>query len=190
MATGRANYLTKQTGEYLVAAELSRWGFIATTFTGNVPHYDIVAVDESGGHALVQVKAIASDSWQFTVDQFAQVTMDGQRQVVGKRVRTPYPELMCVLVQLAPAGSEAKDRFFVLPWRELCRTVVTLHRKYLRKHGGVRPQKPESLHTALAPRHIAKWEKRWDLLTKRVKPVSAPKALHPTPAGATVSRRG
>jgi hypothetical protein len=44
MATGRSNYLTKQTGEYLVAAELSRRGFIATTFTGNVPHYDIVAV--------------------------------------------------------------------------------------------------------------------------------------------------
>jgi len=36
MATGRSNYLTKQAGEYLVAAELSRRGFIATTFTGNV----------------------------------------------------------------------------------------------------------------------------------------------------------
>jgi VCBS repeat protein len=65
MATGRSNYLTKQTGEYLVAAELSRRGCIATTFTGNVPHYDIVAVDEHGGHALVQVKAIAGKSWQF-----------------------------------------------------------------------------------------------------------------------------
>src|SRR2546430_17233872 len=56
MATGRSNYLTKQTGEYLVAAELSRRWFIATTFTGNVPHYDIVGGDERGGHALVQVK--------------------------------------------------------------------------------------------------------------------------------------
>jgi hypothetical protein len=43
-ATGRSNYLTKQTGEYLVAAASSRRGFIATTFTGNVPHYDIAAV--------------------------------------------------------------------------------------------------------------------------------------------------
>ena len=48
MATGRSNYLTKQTGEYLVAAELSRRGFIATTFTGNVPSYDIVAVGRGG----------------------------------------------------------------------------------------------------------------------------------------------
>ncbi len=43
MATGRDNQLKKQAGEYLVAAEMCRRGFIATTFTGNVPHYDIIA---------------------------------------------------------------------------------------------------------------------------------------------------
>ena len=47
MATGRSNKLVGQTGEYLVAAELSRRGHIATTFTGNVPHYDIIASDEA-----------------------------------------------------------------------------------------------------------------------------------------------
>jgi hypothetical protein len=50
MATGRDNQLTKQVGEYLVAAEVCRRGFIATTFTGNVPHYDIIASDGSGRH--------------------------------------------------------------------------------------------------------------------------------------------
>ena len=185
MATGRSNYLTKQTGEYLVAAELSRLGYIATTFTGNVPHYDIVAVDESGRHVLVQVKAISATSWQFTVDQFAQITFDGQRQLVGKRVRTPYPDLVCVLVQLARAGSRARDRFFVLPWSELSRTVVTGHRRYLKKHGGIRPRKPESLHTALAFQQVLKWEDRWDVLTKRPKRASATKPLQPT---APVSR--
>ncbi len=43
MATGRSTKLVGQAGEYLVAAELSRRGLIATTFTGNVPHYDIIA---------------------------------------------------------------------------------------------------------------------------------------------------
>lgn len=57
MATGRSNKLVAQTGEYLVAAELSRRGLIATTFTGNVPHYDISASDEEGHHVSVQVKA-------------------------------------------------------------------------------------------------------------------------------------
>ena len=43
MATGRSTKLVGQAGECLVAAELSRRGLIATTFTGNVPHYDIIA---------------------------------------------------------------------------------------------------------------------------------------------------
>jgi hypothetical protein len=54
MATGRSNKLVGRTGEYLVAAELSRRGLVATTVTGNadatrpapycvppVPHFDL-----------------------------------------------------------------------------------------------------------------------------------------------------
>ena len=65
MATGRSKKIVGQTGEYLVAAELSRRGLIATTFTGNVPHYDIIASDETGRHVSVQVKSSRSASWQF-----------------------------------------------------------------------------------------------------------------------------
>ena len=74
MATGRSNKLVGQTGEYLVAAELSRMGLIATTFTGNVPHYDIVATDSEFRSILVQVKAITGSSWQFDVSKFANIT--------------------------------------------------------------------------------------------------------------------
>ena len=62
MATGFSNKLVGQTGEYLVAAELSRRGLIATTFTGNVPHYDIIASGEDGRHVSVQVKTIGGGS--------------------------------------------------------------------------------------------------------------------------------
>ena len=64
MRKGRSNILVGQTGEYLVAAELSRRGLIATTFTGNVPHYDIVASDEVDRHVSVQVKASRGGTWQ------------------------------------------------------------------------------------------------------------------------------
>ena len=63
MATGRQVQLTKQVGEYLVAAELSRRELLTATFAGNVPDYDIVATGGSGQTALVQVKAIAGPSW-------------------------------------------------------------------------------------------------------------------------------
>ena len=173
MATGRSNYLTKQTGEYLVAAELSRRGFIATTFTGNVPHYDIVAVDEHGGHALVQVKAIAGKSWQFTATDFADIVMNGQQQIVGCERNEPVPNLMCVLVQLAHAGSGEQDRFYVLPWHDLCRAVVNHHTNYLAKHGRIRPRKPESMHLQLQPSEIAAHEGKWDTLKKSVRPVQS-----------------
>lgn len=177
MATGRGNQLTKQAGEYIVAAELSRRGFVATTFTGNVPTYDIVAVDDQGGHALVQVKAIAGESWQFNVKQFSDVVFEGPKQIVRGPLAAPYPDLICVMVQLAPADSERRDRFYVLPWRELARIVTNGHAEYLAKHGGVRPRQPTSLHTAVKPSVLARWENRWDVIKKRVKP--AAKALQP-----------
>ena len=46
MATGRENQLTKQIEESLVVSELGRHGFIATSFTGNVPNIDILAMEE------------------------------------------------------------------------------------------------------------------------------------------------
>ncbi len=62
VTTGQRMQQIKQAGEYLVAAELCRRGFIATTFTGNVPHYDIIAADNQEHDVHIQVKAIGSGS--------------------------------------------------------------------------------------------------------------------------------
>jgi len=173
MKTGRRNYLTKQAGEYLVAAELSRRGYIATTFTGNVPYYDIIAVDDCGGHVVVQVKAIASQSWQFNATDFADIVMQGKQQIVRCAREEPYPNLMCVLVQVARADSGTQDRFYVLPWRDLCRVMVEGHKQYLAKHGGIRPRRPESMHQQLHPSQIKAWEGKWETLKKSVRPVQS-----------------
>jgi hypothetical protein len=177
MKTGRGKYLTKQAGEYLVAAELSRRGYIATTFTGkftgNVPDYDIIAVDDCGGHVVVQVKAIAGASWQFNAKNFADIEMQGQQQIVRCERKEPYPNLVCVLVQLARADSGALDRFYVLPWRDLCRVMVEGHKQYLAKHGGIRPRSPESMHQQLHPSQIEAWEGKWETLKNSVRPVQS-----------------
>ena len=166
MATGRSIHLTKQTGEYLVAAELSRRGFIATTFTGNVPNYDIVAVSLKGNTALVQVKAIASASWQFKVTQFVNIRFEGRKQIVQGQLDDPCQDLVCVMVKISPADADRPDRFFVLPWRELGKIVIAGHKSFLAKHGGVRPQNPKSLHTAVSPKALSDWEDRWQVLEK------------------------
>ncbi len=173
MATGRGNYLTKQTGEYLVAAELSRRGYIATTFTGNVPEYDIVAVDEAGGHALVQVKTITTDNLQISnVQHFADIVFHGHRQVVRAARPSPYPALFFVLVRLAPPAGGQRDRFFILPWKDLALAFTDHHREFLDGCGGIRPKNWKSLHAALDLSKLSQYEGAWDALKERVMPVA------------------
>ena len=79
MATGRTTKLTGAVGEFLVAAELCRRGLLATPVAGNVPHYDIIASGQRGGHVAVQVEAINVHAWQLDVRKFMDVHMDETR---------------------------------------------------------------------------------------------------------------
>src|SRR5450759_3997817 len=108
MATGQATKRTGAVGEFLVAAELCRKGLLATPFAGNVPHYDIIASGQSGGHVAVQVKAINGSTWQFDIRKFSDVRMgeDGKHQVVGELQPEPFPGLMCILVVLKESETE------------------------------------------------------------------------------------
>lgn len=165
MATGRSNQLTKQVGEYLVAAEVCRRGLIATTFTGNVPHYDIIASDSKGGHQAIQVKAIASNAWQFDIRAFADVQLKGKRQVMGQANQPPYPDLICVFVRLREYGA---DEFYIMAWEDLQKLAVTHHREYLERHGGVRPKKHDSFHSAIRPEMLTDHRDKWSVLESRL----------------------
>jgi hypothetical protein len=150
----------KQAGEYLVAAELARLGLICATFSGNVRHYDIVASGPAGGHIAVQVKAKASGSWQLKLDAFADVRMEGDRQVLEHPRLEPLKGLVVVFVAL---GKEyGSDEFFVVPWRDLQEIVIAGYRDYLARHGGRRPRSPRSLHTAVQVNQLSAYRANWD----------------------------
>jgi hypothetical protein len=157
--SGRKNKLTGQIGEYLVAAELARQGLIATTFTGNVPHYDIVASDAEGRHVSVQVKTSNSSSWQFGIDKFCKITFRGDRQVVGSPIPPPVRRLVVVFVRLG--ADRSADRFFVCTWVRLRGILVRGHSNWLKRHGGRRPQNPKSLHTGLDAASLDRFEDSW-----------------------------
>ena len=161
MATGRDTKLTGATGEFLVAAELCRRGLMATPFAGNVPHYDIIASGQRGGHLAIQVKAINGSTWQFNVRNFMKVEFDGKRQVPGAALREPYPNLQVVLVALEN-DSRQHDRYFVMSWLELRAIATKKYRRYLRKHDGIRPRAPGSFHTAVAEAEVEDFEDRWE----------------------------
>jgi len=162
MATGRGTKLTGAVGEFLVAAELCRRNLVATPFSGNVPHFDIIASGEQGGHLAVQVKTINGGNWQFNIQHFVDVQMDGKRQVLGQLKPEPYPGLRFVLVILGDAG--ARDRFFILTWAEIRDAIVGGYREHLAKHDGVRPRAPTSFHVSLSASQVESFEDLWQTL--------------------------
>ena len=164
MGRGRSNKLVGQTGEYLVAAALSRRGLIATTFTGNVPHYDIIASDEKGRHVSVQVKAGRVGSWQFgNVTQFCDIAFDHKRQVVGKPKTCPVQRLVMIFVRIEEDGN---DQFYILKWQKLRDLVIKQHKAFLQKHNGVRPRQWESLHCAVTEETVRPYLEKLDTVKK------------------------
>lgn len=162
MSTGRDTKLTGAIGEFLVSAELSRRGLLATPFSGNVPYYDIIASDNDGGHVVIQVKAINKQNWQFDVKKYAKIIMEGNRQIIGNLHPEPYPNLYCAFVALG--DSNQSDRYFIFSWMELRDTIINNHKKYLNKHGGVRPKAPNSTHCSVGISELAHFQDNWDAI--------------------------
>jgi hypothetical protein len=157
MATGRSNQITKQIGEYLVAAELGRIDLIAATFSGSVPDYDIIATDSRFRSVPVQVKTVNGTSWQFDIRRFVEVRLDGKKQIIGRPVAFT-DNIVCVMVALSRYG---KDRFYVLSLKTLQEVLIKHHQNYLEKHDGVRPKKFDSFHIAIKEHELALFKDGW-----------------------------
>jgi hypothetical protein len=162
MASGRSTKVVGATGEFLVAAELSRRGLVTTTFAGNVPDYDIVATDSEFRSVLVQVKTITGTSWQFDFRRFADVTLDGRQQVFHQPLKLKR-DIACVLVALGDYGT---DRFYVMRWTDLRDTVIKSHLEFLKRHDGIRPKKFDSFHCALHEKHLSAFRDCWNLVSE------------------------
>lgn len=152
---------TQQAGEYLVAAELARAGAICATFAGNVRHFDLIALVPAG-FVPVQVKAKRSGDWQLNIEEFAEVSMAGDQQVIGAAKPTPINNLVYVFVHLSTYGN---DDFFVIDWPALQGRIITAHREWLTEHGGRRPKNPASKHTTIGDAELADCRNRWNLIT-------------------------
>ncbi len=171
MASGRSIKLTGAVGEFLVAAELCRKGLLATPFAGNVPHYDIIASGQRGGHVPIQVKTINAGTWQFDIRRYLDVRLDedGRHQRIGRSLAEPFSDLVNVLVVLkGGTQSQDRDRFFILDWKELRNTLIKGYKRFLAKHDFARPNSPESFHTALTISEIEQFEDQWDKIKKRI----------------------
>lgn len=160
MVNGRSLQITGQAGEYLVAAELCRLGFIATTFTGNMPGFDILAIDEKQKPLFIQVKTIKEKTWQFNLRKFLDIRFSNNRQEIYGKNKLQNPDMIWILVKLVSTG---KDQFYILKLKEMQEIIYNNHKAYLKKHNGIRPRNPASMHTAVSTSHLLKYSDNWKL---------------------------
>lgn len=139
MTTGRENQLTKQVGEYLVSAELCRRGFITTTFTGNVPEFDILAINGNNEKISVQVKTIKQGTWQLNAGDYLDIIITEEndpRQII-KGKKQINQNIIYAFVKL---NGQGKDDFYIIKIKDLQDIIFKGYSAYLDKHNGRRPK--------------------------------------------------
>ena len=161
MASGRSMQLAKQVGESLAVAELGRRGFIATSFSGNCPAFDILAIEQKGQTKAIQVKTIRRGNWQFDIRQFFEIEFDGKLQILKRKRKIPVPNLIYVFVKIA---GQNKDEFYICPWDFLQRRLRKTY--FTKEKTKKRPRKPESTHCKITLKDLQKFKDNWQLISK------------------------
>lgn len=135
------------TGEYLVAAEMSRRGYIATLTLRNTRGIDILASNSDATRSVgIQVKTAQSmkPDW-----------------MMNKKAETDLAEnLLYVFVCLAPKGSAM---FYVVPRKVVAKYVRESHAAWLETPGRQgQTHKDTDMRRYKDPTH--EYKDRWDLL--------------------------
>lgn len=148
------NNITGSAGEFIVAAELSRRGMIATLTLKNTPLIDVLASNPKKGLlANVQVKTRSQ--------------ANKQGWVLSKKVeiKTDVKNLYYVFVNLKELN-ELPD-YYIIPHNKFANYISKVHKEWLlseskggkpRKDNDIRNFKPESRDKKFALKYLNKWE--------------------------------
>jgi len=160
------NQLAGQIGESLVVAELGRRGIVATAFAGNVPDIDLLAY-RNGRTIALQVKSVRTGSVSFNAKRFMTIEFEGDRQIITETAPGLDASLIFVFVRIGLRSGE--DDFFILEQGTLQGIIHTNHAAWLAKHGGIRPENPQSTHTAVSIAQLGQYRDNWGLVENRLK---------------------
>ena len=168
MATGLSNKLTGQTGEYLACAELGRRGLIATTFTGNVPEYDLIVCDKSLNAVPIQVKTSRSDTWPSKASLWLNIEFDekNKRQInLGpKEITNSDLIYICVLL----GDTRDKDRFFICKKSDIQNVCIAGYKSWMEPRDWKRPRNFKSLDNRYRLADLLEFENNWSLVDSQL----------------------
>lgn len=168
MATGLSNKLAGQTGEYLACAELGRRGFIATTFTGNVPEYDLIVCDDTFQTIPIQVKTSRGKSWPSKADIWLQIEIDHEtKKQINRGPKTiEHPDLIYICIALGETN--ASDRFFICQKSDIQEACIASYTRWMAPKGWVRPVNYKSLDNRYGVDDLLEFENNWSLVEHRL----------------------
>jgi Holliday junction resolvase-like predicted endonuclease len=153
---------TGTAGEYLVASELCRRGFITTTFTRNMPEFDILAIKENI-HFKIQVKTVTSGEWSLNAKTYLNFNDEkfkkGVQEVIDKKSCNKND--FFVFVRLSNYG---EDQFFVIPKKELINIIHFGYSNYVNERNGIQKINPKTTHTGIPIKDLKIYENKWDVL--------------------------
>jgi hypothetical protein len=164
----RETFLVGQTAEYLVSAELSRRGFVATPFSGNVPEFDLIITDERLKTIPVQIKAKRGKGgcWHGKSTDWMEIEFtDDGRQIIHGKTKITNPNLIYIYVELSE--EYGSDRFFLLWKRQVQNILYKDHLAWNLAHNQRRPKNPKTTHVGLWIKDLEKYEDNWKILEEK-----------------------
>lgn len=119
----RASYnITGVAGEYFVAAELSKRGWIATLTLKNTPNIDVIATTPDGSRNLnIQVKTRSVENRQGWI-----LSKSIEKIVSGKNFFIAFVDLV---------GKDEKPDYFLIPKNLFAQWIAKRHQDWLIKPG-------------------------------------------------------
>ncbi len=170
MSKGIDTKLAGQVGEFLVCAELGKRGFIATSFTGSVPEFDLIVANNSLKTLPVQVKTSRGISWPTNASLWIDIEIDETEmcQRDGGNKEISHPDLIYVCVLLARLDSDQRDRFFILTKKDIQEICSTNYREFISKHNWKRPRNFRSLDNRYYASNLEPFENNWDLFHEKL----------------------
>ncbi len=167
---GLSNKLAGQIGEYLVCAELGKRGYITTSFTGNVPEFDLIVVNTELKTIPIQVKSSRSDSWLTRANLWIEIEInDKEKKQIDQGDKTiSNPDLIYVCVALSTPDSKEKDRFFILTKRDIQKVSAKNYRNWMDSINWKRPRNYKSLDNRYNIADLLDYEDNWSLIEEKI----------------------
>lgn len=162
----RNNKLTGQVGEHLVAAILGTKGYYASPYSGNVPGFDITAVNADTLKSFpIQVKTSNGGAIIRTnIEKWAEFSInDDKSQTVGEPLPLKHPDLIWLAV-LIEDDDITTARFFITTDQQIQEKLIAHYQRYLAAHNNRRPRNYKTTQTMLRIHDLIEFEGNWSIL--------------------------